>query len=65
MVAIFDEVRLAELVQLDGRQNQVVIVRPIDAEPAPLGLRLERQKGRIEIPITADTADDRVQQDWP
>src|SRR5439155_17650382 len=37
----------------------------IDAEPAALRLRLEGQKGRVEIAITADAADDCVQQDWP
>ncbi len=65
MVAILDEVRLAELVQLDWRQDQIVVMRAIDAEPAALGLCLERQKGRVEITIAADAADDRLEQYRP
>src|SRR5712691_7541420 len=37
----------------------------INAEPAALRLGLEGQKGRVEIAVTADTADDCVQQDRP
>jgi len=62
VIAIPDEVRLAELVHLDRRQVQVFVVGAVDAQPAAPGGVPQWQECAVEVSVAADAADDLV--DW-
>ena len=60
MVAVLHEVRLADLVQIDRRQLQVVEVRAVDALPPVARLHLSRQERAVKVAIPTHASDDLV-----
>ena len=54
MVAVFDEVGLADLVEIDRRQLVVIEMRTVNALPAVAGLHLPRKERAVEVPVPAD-----------
>ena len=60
VVAIFDEIHLAKLIQLHRRQVDLLVMGLVNAHPTPLGARLQRQKGPVKITVAANAANDLV-----
>ena len=60
MIAIAHEVDLSDLVELDRRQGNILILGAADALPAIHGPIIERQKQAIEIGITPLTPNDPI-----
>ncbi|MBK7218590.1 MAG: hypothetical protein IPH95_16410 [Candidatus Promineofilum sp.] len=61
MVAVLDEVDVANLVEIDRGQQHVAVVGLADVDPALGRLALGGQEGAVEVAVAADAADDLVQ----
>ncbi|MEZ4541284.1 MAG: hypothetical protein R3C43_15025 [Chloroflexota bacterium] len=61
MVAVLDEVDVADLVEFDRRQGHVAVAGLADVDPAVGRLPLGGQEGAVEVAVAADTADDAFQ----
>ncbi len=60
VVAVLDEVDVADLIEIDRRQQDVAVVGLADVDPALGRLALGRQEGAVEVAVAADAADDLV-----
>ena len=60
-MAVLDEIDVADLIDLDGRQAGHAVHGSIHAAPAQLADRLARQELAREIAVAAHAADDLVQ----
>ena len=60
VVAILDEVDSSNLIELDRRQDHVLVVGAVDALPAVGGIAAFGKKAAVEITETVDAADDLI-----
>ncbi len=60
VVAILDEINVADLVELNRREHDVLVVGAVDALPTVGGVLALGQKSAVEIAKSIDAADDLV-----
>src|SRR5688500_15661829 len=57
MIAVFDEVDIADLVELNGWEADIRVVGAVDVLPAARRVRLPGQEGTVKVTETIEAAD--------